>query len=53
MTEHIKITLIIAATAIFIVAVRIYFSPYYSCVRAYETADYKPQGDCAGTTRGH
>lgn len=53
MSERIKITLIIAATAIFIVAVRIYFSPYHSCVRAYETVDNKPQAECARLASGH
>lgn len=53
MSEHIKITLIIAVTAIIIVALRIYYSPYQSCVRAYETDRYKPEGDCAEWTKGH
>lgn len=53
MSERITITLIIAATAILIAALQLYFSPYHSCVRAFETSDYKPQGDCARLARSN
>lgn len=52
MSERIKITLIIAATAVFIVALRIYFSPYYSCVRSFNNPDYSPEATCARLARG-
>jgi hypothetical protein len=37
MSENVKIALIIAVTAIILLSLQIYFSPFYSCVRATGT----------------
>lgn len=52
MSDKVKIALIFAGTAVAITAVCIYFSPYRSCVRAYNNPDYVAEVACADIIQG-
>lgn len=50
MSDKLKIALIFAGTAFAITVICIYFSPYRSCVRAYNNPGYVAEVVCAKLT---